>query len=939
MVSLPVCAAFVGRAAELSALREAYQDPEVHTVLIAGEAGLGKSRLVAEFRTRISTDTVVLAGRCLEFGSDGVPFAPFVSVMRALVRRLGVAELITLLPVNRPALARWLPELAARAGSAATETDRIRLFGEILTVLEQLAVRQPVLVVLEDLHWADDSSRELLAFLLANAAQRDLLLVGTYRPADSAAMRKLVAGLRRDPGVRLIFPDPLTRHEVGRQLAALSGREPEPGTVSRIFARSNGIPLFVEALSTSPDSPGELSELLLGLHAGLPPEAEALLRLAAVAGSPVPHALLESATELDPDGLRRALRQLIDQQVLTAHDTGYEFRHILIRDAVYDHLLPIERKHLHARLSRALAADRDPAGAGQLAYHAHAAGELPLALEASWTAASNAKSAGAPAERLHHLDRVLELWDQAPEARQAATDRLEILEQIVEACYQGVIVERGIEAADEALRLVDTTGAPQRAARLFYHRAGLKNQSSRGSDDDLRRALELLPAHPPAELRGQVLAELAAAQAFTGDLAAAERNALAAVEVAEHLGAESLAARAYAYLGLATSARSDTAVAYFGKARAAATSAADPQALLSVALWESTVLIATGSHVAAIATIQQGLRAAHETFRFAEAGPILLVKWAQALTALGRWPEALDRIDESLTDQLPPLSRAALLLSHARIVIAQGDSIAANTSAETAAGLLSDGPWARQYQLRLRTVRCTIALALDQAQRAAQICAETLSAGDLAAYHHEVWPLLALAAGIPELPTDLDGIADSLPTTTPVDAAHRAVFTATRGPTPTAWHAAVSAWRAMHQPYELASALLGCAEAELAVGNRPAAQTALREVADLAADLGATPLATTAHRTAGRAGLALTDRAPEPTTARPTTFGLTPRELGVLRLVAQGLSNRQIAAELFISGNTAGVHVSRILAKLGVASRTEAAAAAHTHHLLDAEDE
>ncbi|MEV6560574.1 AAA family ATPase [Nocardia sp. NPDC051756] len=939
MVSLPVRGAFVGRAAELSALREAYQDPEVHTVLIAGEAGLGKSRLVAEFRTRLSADTVVLAGRCPEFASDGVPFAPFVAVMRALLRQLGVAELVTLLPVSRPALSRWLPELAAQAGSAAAESDRIRLFGEILTVLEQLAVRQPVVVVLEDLHWADDSSRELLTFLLANSAQRDLLLVGTYRPADSAAMRRLVAGLRRDPGVRVVAPAPLTRHEVGRQLAALFGREPEPGTISRIFERSNGIPLFVEALSSAPDSPDELSELLIEQHAGLPPETQTLLRLTAVVGSPVPHALLESATDLGPDALHRALRQLIDQQVLTAHDTGYEFRHILIRDAVYDHMLPIERKHLHAKLSRALAANREPSSAGQLAYHAHAAGELPLALEASWTAAENAESAGAHAERLRHLDRVLELWDQAPAARQVATERLEVLERIVDACYQAGLVERGVEAADEALLLVDTAGAPQRAARLFHHRAGLKNHSSRGSDDDLRRALELLPAHPPTELRGQVLAELAVAQAFRSDTAAAESNALAAVEVAEQLDAQALAARAYAYLGLATAARFDTAVAHFGRARAAATAAADPQALLSVALWESAVLVTAGAHTAAIATIQQGLRAAHETFRFAEAGPILLVKWAQALTALGRWPEALDRIDESLTEQLPPLSRAALLLAHARIAVAQGDSIAAGTSAETAAGLLSDGPWARQYQLQLRTVRCTIALALGQMQRAAQICTDALSADDLAAYHHEVWPLLVHSAGIAELPTDLDGIAESLPITGPVDAAHRAVFVATRGSTPTAWHEAVSAWRALNQPYELAAALLGCAEAELAVGNRAAAQTALREVADLAADLGATPLTTTAHRTAERAGLALTDRAPERTGTRPTTFGLTPRELDVLRLVAKGLSNRQIAAELFISGNTAGVHVSRILTKLGVASRTEAAAAAHTQRLLDTEGE
>ncbi|WP_194837030.1 helix-turn-helix transcriptional regulator [Nocardia sp. XZ_19_369] len=981
MVSLPVCGAFVGRAAEVSALLATYQNPAVHTVLIAGEGGLGKSRLVAEFTSRLSADTVVLTGRCPEFG-NGVPYAPFVSVLRAVVRELGVDRLAMLLPVVRPALARWLPELAARAGSAEGEADRIRLFGEILTVLEQLAVGRPVVVVLEDLHWADDSSRELLAFLVANSAQRDLLLVGTYRPANSAATRRLVAGLRRDPGVRLVVPEPLNRHEVGRQLAALYGREPEPGTIARIYERSKGIPLFVEALSTSPeDTPADLSELLLGYQATLPPETQALLRLAAVAGSPVRHTLLESATELDQDALHRALRQLIDQQLLTADDTGYEFRHMLIRDAVYDHLLPAERKRLHARLSQVLTGDAETSSTAALAYHAHAAGELPLALGASWRAA--VESAGAHAERLHHLDRVLELWDSVPDAAERlAVDRLQVLEQVVETCYLGGIVERGIAAADEALPLVDTGNAPEHAARLFYRRATLKNQSGKGCGDDLVRASALLPTRPPTLLRGEVLAELAAAQVFSGDAAEAGCNALAAVEVAEQLGAMPLAARAYAYLGLATArstsaitrpasattqfasatarpdsatarststatrtdstaartgngtkqpdsvpAQPDSSVACFEKAHAAATAAADAQTLLSVVLWESAVLVAAGDYAAAIAAIQQGLRAAHETFRFAEASPILLVKWAQALTALGRWPEALTLIDESLTDHLPPLSKAALLLSHARIVLAQGDSTAADTSANTAAGLLSDGPWARQYQIQLRTVQCATALALGQTHRAAEIAVETLSADDLAAHHHEVWPLLALAARIDAVPIDLDSIADSLPVTTAVDAAHRADRTA-------AWPEAVSAWRALNQPYELARSLLGAAESELAEGNRPMAKAALREAATIAADLGATPLLATVRQTADRAGLTLADRSPEPSTASPSTFGLTPRELDVLRLVTRGLSNRQIAAELFISGNTAGVHVSRILTKLGVATRTEAAAAAHTHQLV-----
>ncbi|WP_454197902.1 ATP-binding protein [Nocardia sp. Marseille-Q1738] len=939
MVSLPVCGAFVGRAAEVAALQDAYRDPAVHTVLVAGEAGIGKSRLIAEFTTRVGAQTVVLRGRCPEFGAKGMPFAPFVAVMRALLRDQGVDALAALLPVAQPALARWLPELAARSGAAQADTDRIRLFGEILTVLEQLASVKPVVVVLDDLHWADDASLELLAFLVANLAQRDLLLVGTYRPADSEPLRRLVAGWRRDPGVRLLTPAPLTKHEVGRQLAALLGREPEPGAIARVFERSKGIPLFVEALGPAPeDTPADLSELLLGYLSDLPDHTGSVLRLAAVAGSPIRHTLLQGATDLAEDALASALHQLVDQQLLVATDTGYEFRHILIRDAVYDDLLPAQRKHLHAKLSQALAAERGADRSSELAYHAYAAGDLPLALEAAWHAAADAENAGAHGDQVHHLDRVLELWDRTPEAASRVdADRLGVLEAIVAACHRGGVIERGITAADEALAAIDATAEPERAARLHHYRAGLRNQSSSGGEDDLLAALALLPADRPTVLRGEVLAELAAARVFSRDSAAAESDARAAVDVAEQLGDRGLAARAYAYLGLATADRPE-AMAHFERAHAAATAARDPETLLTVVLWEAALLVASGANEAAIAAIQQGLRAAHETYRFVDAGPILLVKWAQALTALGRWNEALDLIDESLTERLPPLSTAALLLCHAEIMLARGDTDAAATSTKTAQPLLGDRRWARQYQIQLHAVQSEIAHAAGNPQRAAEIGAATLTADDLAAHHHEAWALAAVVARTRCATMVLDAVIERLPVTTAVDAAHRNTCRAVRSGRPADWTAAVSSWRALRRPFELARSLLESGEAELATGDRSAARTALRTVLELAGELQAPPLREQAEHLADRAGIVLdgpADRAP--VAQRPSTAGLTPRELDVLRLVATGASNRQIAAELFISANTAGVHVSRILTKLGAATRTEAAAIARDRGLLVAD--
>ncbi len=941
VVSLPVCGAFVGRAAELAALQDAYRDPAVHTVLVGGEAGIGKSRLVAEFTTRLGARTAVLSGRCPEFGAKGLPFTPFVAVMRALLREQGVDGLAALLPISEPALARWLPELAARAGAAEPETDRIRLFGEILTVLEQFSMTKPLVVVLEDLHWADEAGLELLAFLVANLARGDLFLVGTYRPADSGPLRKLVAGLRRDQGVRLLTPPPLTRHEVGRQLAALRGGEPEPGTIARVFERSKGIPLFVEALGPAPEAtPAELSELLLGYLSDLPDQAASVLRLAAAAGSPVRHSLLAAASDLGEHALTAALHKLVGRQLLVPTDTGYEFRHVLIRDAVYGDLLSAERKRLHATLSRALLAcrnrDSDHCPSGELAYHAYAAGELPLALEAAWDAAANAESVGAQRVQVRHLDQVLELWDRVPEAaRRVDADRIDVVEAVVAACYRGGVVERGIAAADEALSALDATTDPERAARLHHNPAGLRNQSSSGGEDDLLAALAYLPPDRPSLLRGEVLAELAAARVFSGAAAAAETDARAAVEVAERLEAGPLAARAYAYLGLATADRREVAMAHFERAHAAAKAAGDPVTLLTVVLWESALLVSAGANEAAIAAIQQGLRAAHETYRFAEAAPILLVKWAQALTALGRWNEALDLIDESLTERLPPLSTAALLLCHAEIMLARGDADAAATSAATAQPLLGDRKWARQYQIRLHTVQSEIAHAAGNPQRAAEIGAATLASDDLGAHHHEAWALADAVARTRCAPMVLGSVTAKLPVTTAVDAAYRDSCHAVRSGRAADWAAAVSSWRTLRQPYELARSLLESGEAELAAGDRAAARDALRSVLELADELAAAPLAEHARQLADRAGIVLADSGNRPAAAQPaSTAGLTPRELDVLRLVSTGASNRQIGAELFISANTAGVHISRILTKLGASSRTEAAAIARERGLL-----
>jgi DNA-binding CsgD family transcriptional regulator len=454
-----------------------------------------------------------------------------------------------------------------------------------------------------------------------------------------------------------------------------------------------------------------------------------------------------------------------------------------------------------------------------------------------------AQSIGAEAERLHLLRRVLELWAKVDDAPTVATvDRLTVLDHAVEASLATSAVAAGLSWSAEALAL-----AP--APRRYLHQARLKNLGSAGGHEDLLQALVLSDEDL---LRGEILAELAAGYVFAGEALRGAQEARAALEIAERLGDARLAARAHSYLGLAEAADLGVACKHFAAARAAA----DPPTMIAIAIWEAAARHAFGQHADAIEVIQLGLRTAHKTFQYALHAPILVVKWVQALTALGRRPEALELIDETLGEpDLPRLSHAALLISRGEIQLAQGNASAALAAAGGAEKLLGDEPWVRKYRLRLRTLQ--IRLAPGQA---AEIYAATLAAEDLAAHPHEAWPLLAAAA-----PAELPDV----PVIGPVDEAYRAMAT---GDLPTA----ARIWDELGQPDELSRC-------------RPQPAAA---------------------------------RQPKP--PKPPS-GLTARELEVLTLVAEGKSNRQIAAELFISGNTAGVHVSRILAKLGAATRTEAA--------------
>ncbi|MEV0594992.1 ATP-binding protein [Nonomuraea cavernae] len=827
---------FVGRETELAALAAAWARTPA-AMLVVGEAGIGKSRLVAEFTTTVGA--LVAEG-----GADpgSTAYAPFVPVLRRLVREYG-PELVP--GGGRWGLARLLPELGE--ADEQPELGRARLFEEVLLLVERAAERRPLVLVLEDLHWADQASRDLLAFLLRNLMRPGILVVVTSREP------------LRLHGAQTLRVPPLRPEEVARML----GRS----DVALIVARSEGNPLFVEALADAgTTTPASLRELLLAGAERLGRASLDVLRAAAVAGRRTPHEVLRAVAGLDDLALDEALRPIVRVRLLLVDGDGYVFRHTLIRDAVYDDLLPGERRRLHARCAEAwpdLAAD-----------HWHAAGDRPRAYAA--------------ARRARRWERVLELWEQVP-----AGERAGVLEL---AARDALHAGDAVRAEELASRALDETGDPLRAAHLLELRAGVRDLLGEESLNDLREAVRIAPRE------ARLMGALAGTLHWNGQDDEARALAHQARALGDTRSLVTLAAL------IALEGDLDAASALFTEARAAAS---DDDTRLVAYASEADVLEAAGEHARAEEVARRGMAQARRVGMARSRGAHIAANLAEPLCSLGRWKEAREVVQTALALDPPPIHRAWLLLVLGTVAVCEG-------SLKEAAGIVGQARplmrgRSRGYDSCLEPdlLEGRIALAEGDLERAALLADHALTAHDLTLSRRYAWPLLVVAAQAGRIRRAPDGIS----TIGRVQKAHRSTFEAECGGS---WEPAVAAWRAVGQPYALGWALVRAAEQDPDRADGP-----LREAASIAARLGAEPLRREVEAAAAVIRVSL----------RPG-HGLSSREREVLGLVAEGLSNRQIAERLFISARTSGVHVSNIIAKLGVASRVEAAAVARRTGLL-----
>ena len=975
---------FVGRREEiasLTALLERAADGEPGFAIVAGEAGVGKTRLVTELAGQAAdSGFTILAGHCVELGAEGLPLAPLIDALRTLARTTARTELADVLGPARRGLGRLLPELdpGGAAEPAADGVQVSQLLELVLGLLGRLSARRPLLLVLEDLHWSDQSTRELVAFLIRSLRGVRVVLLATYRSDElnrRHPLRPLIASWDRLRTVQHVELRRFEPGEVAAQLGAILGTEPAAGLVDLVFDRSGGNAYLVEELAglvrgggDPADLPPSLADVLLSRVDALSPQAQRLLRTAAVAGRSVPDKLLAEVAGVADAEFYAGLREAVESHLLVVDHTGrsYAFRHALTRDAVYEDMLPGERGGLHAAYGEALTRDPDLAGdtaavPAALAHHWYAALDLPRALPASIAAARHALITFAPAEAQRHLERALEIWPRVPDAEErTGLDQAEVASLAGEAAYQAGAIDRSLSLFDQALAGLPAEGDAVRRALVLDRRARTLRDTGREPEAiaALEEALALLPADQVTRAHAVVLSSLAMSVWRANDMDATMSLAARAVQAAREVGAVQQEADSSITLGSARGYLSadDAGLDDLRAGLALATDIGAHFIALRAYVNISDVLELLGRHQEAADAAREGMALADRVGLARSLGAFLAGNLAESLLRLGRWTEAEQLATQAVNAMPEGVFAATVLLLRAELAAMTGRYQDADTdvrAARRALGQTRD----EQYALTLLYADALIALGRGDLDAARRLTADGLADYGGAMSGRYVWPVLWLASRTEadgatrardrreEVPDgtaaryqELASLAADLTTPNAASRGYRALVTAelvraTGEVGVTAWQAAAEAWQAAAEPYPLAYAWLRLAEVVAAAGDRQAAGRSVRQAHAVASRVGAAPIAAEAAALARRTRLSLDE--PEAAAVRPAAedplarFGLTEREREILLLLAAGRSNPQIAGALFISPKTASVHVSNILAKLGVDSRVEAAAVAH----------
>ncbi|HEY0238442.1 MAG TPA: AAA family ATPase [Friedmanniella sp.] len=969
---MPTAAApLVGRARELDELATlvgVVSPPGPGAVLLGGDAGIGKSRLLAALSERAdAAGWEVAVGHCLDLGGSPVPYLPFTELAGRLsaVRPQPLAELTTQHPSLRQLVA------SGTGGALVEPAERGLFFEAVHAAFSALADERPLLVVVEDLHWADQSTYDLLTFLLTRGFAAPVGLVGSYRSDDlhrRHPLRPLLAAWNRLAGVRRLELGPLPDDDVRALVKSLRAGPTTAAEVADVIERAEGNAFFAEelvaAIGTS-DTPHDLADLLLLRVDQLEPDARLVARALAVGGHRLPDALLTEVTGLPPDRFEVAVRSALDRNVLLSDRDGYGFRHSMLGEAIEADLLPGERARLHDAFTVALAGRTERGVSADLARHALAAGRLPEALVASVHAGEEAAAVGGADEAARHYARALDLVSAG---RVDLTDvrppveRVWLVERAVAATAAAGMARRAETLAATELERLPSDAAPTDRARLLVAlvEAGAVYETATDLVGLAGEAERLVPVEPPTPLRARTVATLAMVLVGSGRVDAAVRWAEEGLAMPPELRPGETTVTLRSVLAKVTERRGDSAESerILGELAAAARAADDP-AEVRIRHQLGGVLLEQGRLAESLASYRLAAEQSARLGRpFAPYGGEARVFAGLVCYQIGQWDEAL-LVARQDVDQAPSLPAAALAGVELLVRAGRGER-----DGWTAVFERARPEWTAEGMVAMQSAAAAIDLHgdagdLDGALAVHDAVVTTMTTlwctpafqGRIRLSALLLGQLAPLVAGlVPERRAALlelaEGLAAEAESATEVGRhrtpgpegqawLHRVraerlrLRWLTSQPTDadelrSAWSSSVDSFAAYGHVFETARSRARLAVALRATGHEAEAGQAAAASLAVARSLGARPLLDEVRPLVGRSDA-----------SGAGGDVLTPREAEVLGLVAEGSSNREVGQRLFISTKTASVHVSNILAKLGARSRTEAVSIARRRGLLD----
>lgn len=927
----------VGRQSDLTVLRDAQGDADrrlPRCVVLSGEAGMGKTRLLSEFRAEIGNDALVLSADCIDLGPLGVPFGPVRSIMRQLVSAVGVDAVLAAAGPGRASVAALLPELATSSSDLGDGAEPLP--ETVMTLLDVFSRERTIILIVDDMHWADAATLSLLSYVLHAANDERLLAVLAYRNEDTRRghpLRRMLVELERLRAITRHELMALDEFEVADLITRLRGSEPDGETIAGIARRTGGVPFFVEELVGLGGNriPETLRDVLLARYERLAPEGKAFLRAVAVGGVSVDHALVSAVLNgADVDDLVRAAT---DETVLVRHPDAYRFRHALVREAIYEELLPGERRKLHEQFAGAL--ERQGAPASDTSYHWFAAHDLPRALSASANALDQALASHAYASALQLGERALELWDSVPDP-EALTGRTKakLLMAVTSAARDAGDSKRGLALVATAIEATPANDSIARARLLQFKAELLSEEGILGAEDVYAEALAVLGnSDEDLELRARLQSSLANRYLLKGRSDQARQLFEPALAVARRAGSDDMVAKILLGLGWLEAVDGNLVSMRTLYAEALAC-AGDGVALLLFGTNVSDTYVQLGEYESALETAERPMLRARELGLERRWGGILSNS-VDALIGLGRWDEAAERGRAVL--QLNPDGCSIANQHRRRILMAtwRDDIILATEIAHDHSQLLETFSSHGDLQDVFPIAGSLAELALFQgrledAWRQVSIVWQQPHEGGTG---YDL-PLLGIAARI---------VGEMRRTGVPVpDGAIEQIYSVFEGSAPWsivprwrafveaelsegdtaeiqahAWRAAVDLLSELMPAHLHAYALWRLGQAELRSGDRAAASDSLRAAIESAERMSASWVTRRARSLLESA--ALGER------VQDSNSPLTARERQVLQLIAEGLSNKEIGQRLFISNKTASVHVSAILRKLGATTRTQAA--------------